>query len=98
MAVGIALSKQSMDADAASLILGLREALDSIGRYQRRLTTLTTADLTALGYDEAVKGEVSLLKSAMGDMDLLRQVFYGLAPVASAPDFRRFAGLLTGTS
>lgn len=95
MSLGYAVSKNDVDSKAAQLALTLRTNFDGIRHFKIWLDTKTDPELVALGY---TGGEVTILRSATGDMDQLRQIYEGLVNLSAAKDFRAFAKLLTGVS
>lgn len=90
---GIAVTKSEVNDRAGDLARTLKLTFDGIRDLKAWLDTQTTEALTALGFTE---GEVAVIKSAYGDLDLLRTVFTGNALVTEGKDFRAFAQQLWG--
>ena len=96
MTVGFPLTKDQLDTRLGQIALTIRDQLDDATRLKAKLDTLTTADLVALGYDEANKSEVSTMKSAYTDLAKLAQIANGQATQATANDFMFWARKLLG--
>jgi hypothetical protein len=93
MSVGLAADKASIDQRIGSIAVDVRGVFERIQVMQAYLSGQTDQALQALGY---TVGEVALLKSASGDMDLLRRIYEGTATQTTLKDFRVFPGQLTG--
>jgi hypothetical protein len=94
MSVGRTISKQELDSSWGGVGASLFATMDNIAKLKTVLDTLTTTDLTNLGYTST---EANQLKSAATDLDKLRTVFIGTATQATTYDFRTFSKLLLGT-
>lgn len=93
MAVGFPREKRDIDNRAGYLALKLREWCEEVEQFKAVLDTLDEDALVALGY---TGGEVALLKSAITDLDNLRQVAQGSRVQPAASDFFWFARRLWG--
>jgi hypothetical protein len=93
MAVGLTVGKTDLDNAAGNLAKSVDVVLTQVGQLKAWMDTQTDANLTALGY---LPGEVATLRSAITDLDQLRQVYQGLATRTPAYDYRQFAKLLAG--
>lgn len=93
MSVGQQITKADIDNQATALARGLDTQLDRVAKFKAWLDARTTEDLVAYGYTEQ---EVAILKSAFGDLDLLREVYAGGRAQADVKDFRVFARHLHG--
>lgn len=95
VAVGASVTAADINSTSAQLVRMVFSALTSVQQFKEGcLDTLTDADLIMLGY---TAGEVALLRSAVGDLDQLRDLWDGGATLAVAKDFRVFAKRLLGT-
>lgn len=93
MSVGITLSKSDIDVRLGQLGISLNSAFNTVKLTKTYLDTQTDANLIALGYTQ---GEVNTLRSAILDLDNLRQVWEGTRTQGTAYDFRTFEKLLWG--
>jgi methyl-accepting chemotaxis protein len=93
MTVGRPITQSEFNTIASSIAASLFDTMDNIAKVKAVLDGMSTGDLTALGY---TSDEAGLLKSAFNDMEVLRQVFTGASPQASAFDFRTFPRRLLG--
>ena len=93
MSIGRTNSKAELDNAWGAAGQQLFAVMDNIAKVKTVLDTLTTTDLTNMGYTST---EASQLKSAATDMDKLRTIFIGTATQASTYDFRTFSKLLLG--
>lgn len=96
MAVGFPREKRDIDNRAGYLALKLREWCEEVAQFKGVLDTLDEDALVALGYTGGENGEVALLKSAITDLDNLRQVAQGQRVQPAASDFFWFARRLWG--
>ena len=96
MTVGFPLSKDQLDTRLGQIALQVPDGLDEAAQVKVLLDTLTTADLVALGYDEATRAEVSTMKSAYTDLYNLQRVATGQATQGTANDFLFWARKLLG--
>ena len=92
MALGTPPTKQDIDNLSSSIARDLDRSFLRIQQMQEWLASQTTETLVALGYTEE---DVSVLKSAYADLDLLRGVYQGeidaSKALGAAKDFRTFA-------
>ena len=96
MSVGFATNKQDVDSKSGSICRMIAMWADETVKFQESfLAGATEADLEALGYTPE---DVALLKSAIGDMYKLAQVYMGTTDQTPAYDFRTFAKRLTGVT
>lgn len=93
MAIGFPREKRDIDNRAGYLALKLREWCEEVEQFKAVLDTLDEPALVALGYTSE---EVALLKSAVTDLDNLRQVAQGQRMQEQASDFFWFARRLWG--
>ena len=98
LSIGFAKTKADIDNRAGAIAVDIRDALTRAQRLNTILAAMTTNELVALGYDELTKSEVSVLKSAIGDLNQLASVFQGLATRTPAYDYMTFAKQLTGVN
>lgn len=98
MAVGFPTDKADIDSRAGFLALQLRDTLAGVKVLKTWLDGKDTAALVALGYDETQLQEVSVLKSAVADLDKLRRIYEGTDTQAEPSDFGFWARRLTGLS
>lgn len=96
MAVGIVVTKEDLNRQSGQIARSLGLVMEQIEQFQRYLAATPGEELEAppIGFTPE---DVSVLKSAFGDLDHLRQVYLGQATQAEPLDFRRFAGQLVGT-
>jgi hypothetical protein len=94
MSIGRTNSKLELDNSWGGVAGSLFATMDNIAKLKTVLDTLTTTDLTNLGYTST---EANQLKSAATDLDKLRTIFIGTATQATTYDFRTFSKLLLGT-
>jgi hypothetical protein len=88
MAVGIFANKSDVDFRVGQLAQSVRDNLTGVGNFKLWLDATTDPQLTALGY---VAGDIDILRSAVTDLDTLRQVYLGTVAQTPAYDFRTFA-------
>ena len=88
------LTKASVDQTVGDASQRLNIAFEDVASTKRFLDPYQNADLIALGYTQA---DVDNIKSAFADLDQLREIYQGLASLASAKDFRVFSQRLYGT-
>lgn len=96
MTVGLPLTKDTLDTRLGQIALNLRQQLDEAFRLNVRLSELTTAELVALGYNEVDKQEVSIMKSAYGDLAHLADVANNRGTQSASNDFFFWARKLLG--
>lgn len=93
MTVGLIVGKSDLDNAAGNLTKGLDVLLSQVGQLKSYLDTQTDLQLLALTYTQP---EVNVLRSALGDLDQLRQVYQGLTTRSPVYDYRTFSKLLAG--
>jgi alpha-D-ribose 1-methylphosphonate 5-phosphate C-P lyase len=93
MSVGIQVTKGQIDNDSSMLARQIDAWAESVTSMQAYLVATPDADLIAMGYTVE---DVALLKSAIGDLAHLAQVYYGADEQTPAYDFRTFAKRLMG--
>jgi hypothetical protein len=93
MAVGLAVTKQEIDARAGDIARGFQKAFGDVATLKSFLDGQVDADLVAIGYTEQ---EVTILKSAFGDLWQLVGIWTGTNTLATAKDFRTFVSQLWG--
>lgn len=86
MSAGFAITKDSVNNRAGSLVLTLRQSFDDINNFNAFLTQASITDtvLTGLGMTQA---EVNTLRAAFTDLAKLVQVGRALAVQSPANDF-----------
>lgn len=94
MAIGRTISQSELNNATGAITSSLFATMDNIAKVKAVLDTLTTTDLTNLGFSA---GDANVLKSAFTDLEKLRTVFVGSATQATTYDFRTFAKLALGT-
>lgn len=94
MPVGASISQAEINASAGQIARQVFAALDKVEQFKAFLDTKTDPDLVALGF---VQADVNVLRSAIGDLEQLSNIFLGQVNLASAKDFRTFAKQLIGT-
>lgn len=90
---GIAVNKDQVNSLAGQLALEVKDVLDRVLVFQEWLAAKTTADLVALGFQDA---DVAIIKSGIADAAQLAEIFYGREALADAKDFRAFLKQLYG--
>lgn len=94
MAIGIQPSKTDLDGTMGGIAKSLNQVFDQVRQMEAWLASQADADLEAnYGYTAQ---EVANFKSAFGDLDQLRTIYEGGAPLGTAKDFRTFARLIWG--
>lgn len=100
MAVGDQPTHAEINAVALQIVRQVYQASANVVRFKAYLDATTDAAIIALptgGATALVQADVTLLKSAMADMNqLMFSIFTGAANLASAKDFRTFAGQILG--
>ena len=91
MAVGIYSTKADVDMRVGGLAQSLRANLVAMGDVKLWLDAKSDPELADFGY---AAGDIATLRSAVTDLDQLRQVYLGLATRTPAYDYRTFAKLL----
>ena len=91
MAVGIYSTKADVDMRVGGLAQSLRDNLTAMGNVKLWLDAKTDPELTDFGY---TAGDIATLRSAVTDLDKVRQIYLGAATQSSTYDFRTFAKLL----
>jgi hypothetical protein len=96
MPVGRTISKAEVDNAVGGVAASLFATLDNIAKIKAVLDGYSSAQMVSLlGY--ASTGDADIVKSALTDMDKLRQLWQGTASQASNTDMRAFAKQLLGT-
>jgi hypothetical protein len=96
MSVGGTISKAEIDNTAHAVAASIFASLSNVAKFKAVLDGYSSAQLVSVfGY--ASTAEADILKSAITDLDKLRQIFEGTATQSSASDFRFFAKQLLGT-
>ena len=96
MTVGRTISKAKIDNTAGAVASSVFASLDNVRKFKAVLDAYSSAQLVSVfGY--ASTAEADILKSAITDLDKLRQIFEGTATQAAVSDFRFFAKQLLGT-
>jgi hypothetical protein len=96
MPVGRTISKAEVDNAVGGIAASLFATLDNVKKVKAVLDGYSSAQMvSALGY--ATTGDADIVKSALADMDTLRQVWEGTAAKSPAADMRVFAKQLLGT-
>ncbi len=93
MAVGFPIDRGVIDNRCGFLAKQLRDTLAQIATVKAFLDATTDADLIAMGYSQ---DDVTLLKSAYGDLAKLSRIAHGQDTQADASDFFWFAKRLVG--
>jgi hypothetical protein len=95
MSAGRSISKDEINNQAGGIAASLFATLDNVKKLKAVLDGYSSTQLvSAFGF---VQGDADLLKSAIADMDTLRQVWEGTAAKTPAADMRAFAKQLLGT-
>jgi hypothetical protein len=93
MSVGLAVSKQEIDARAGDTARAFQKAFSDVLTMKGFLDRTPDADLVGLGYTEE---EVTDLKTAWVDLFRLETIFVGQAALVDPYDFRTFVQRLWG--
>lgn len=93
MSVGLAVTKQEIDARAGDLARLFQRAFDDVLTMKGYLDATPNPDLVALGYTDQ---DVATLKTAIGDLGQLAEIWAGLEALPAAKDFRTFVRQLWG--
>lgn len=93
MAVGLTVTKNEIDARAGDLARAFQKNFEDVATLQGYLTSTPEADLVALGYTPE---DVATLKTAIGDLAQLGQIWVGAVNLPDAKDFRVFVRRLWG--
>lgn len=95
MTVGRTISKDEINNAAGACAASLFSTLDNVSKLKAVLDGYTAQNLVDnFGF---VLADANILKSAILDMDTLRQVWQGAAAKSPAADMRAFAKQLLGT-
>lgn len=95
MAVGYAVNKIDIDSTIGQISLQLRDSIAKVTLLNTRVSALTDADLTGLGYSTA---DITLLRAALADLMTIQQIAYGAQSLATAYDFRTNISQVTGVA
>jgi hypothetical protein len=93
MSVGLAVTKQEIDARAGDLARGFQKSFEDVATLQGYLEQTPNADLVALGYTD---DEVATLKTALVDLTQLGHIWAGTEALEVPKDFRTFVRRLWG--
>jgi hypothetical protein len=93
MSVGLAVTKDELNARAGDLARTFQRAFGDVVTLQQYLTATPDADLIALGF---TADEVASLKTAYTDLTQLGTIWTGNAALPAAKDFRVFVSRLWG--
>ena len=93
MSVGLAVTKQEIDARAGDLGRTFQKAFEDVGTLKGYLDATPNPDLVALGYTDQ---EVATLKTAVTDLGELATIWLGQAALPAPKDFRTFVRQLWG--
>lgn len=93
MAVGLAVTKQEIDARAGDTARTFQKAFDDVITMSGFLDRTPNADLIALGYTD---GDVAVLKTAFADLAQLGKIWTGTEALPTAKDFRAFVSRIWG--
>lgn len=85
MSVGLPVGKADIDAKVGGLALQLRDLIMQVSPLKARLDAMPDTDLSTMGYDAA---DITLLRAAITDLDLIAQIALGQATLTTAYDFR----------
>lgn len=96
MTAGFPWTKDQLDTALGQICLQITQGLAAAAEMKAKLDAKTTQELVDLGYDETTSLEVSLIKSAMADLDQLASIFNGDATLATAKSFHTFSDQLLG--
>lgn len=93
MSVGLPTSKAEIDSRAGDLARSFQRDFNSITILKVYLDATPDSDLIALGYSA---GEVATLKTAIADLEQLRNIWIGNNSLAVAKNFTQFVQRLWG--
>lgn len=94
MSIGIAVTKQQLDADMGALALELARTMRRLTEMQQFFNITPDATLTTLSYTPA---EITVLRSGWGtDGPQLVSIYQGQAALPAAKDFRANIGQMAG--
>lgn len=93
MAVGIPVTKDTINNQVGRTSAEFMNGLDSIAVLDDSLSPYDSAALEALGF---TAGEAALIGSIRADLNQLRQIAMGLATLSPAKDFRTFTRQAAG--
>jgi hypothetical protein len=93
MSVGFVVSKSEIDSRMGNLARTFQQIFRDEVVMKSYFDSTVDSDLLALGYTAQ---EVATLKSAINDLDQLRQVAFGETDITPAKDFTAFLHLLWG--
>ena len=93
------LTKSQFDALMNQVIQNLDQAFLQVQQIQTIMAAHVDADFTAANTNPGptgyAAGDVTTMKSAFSDLDLLRTVYQGTATQGTIKDFRAFAKLIS---
>lgn len=93
---GRSISKDELNNQSGAIAASLFATLDNVRKLKAVTDAYTSAQLVSQ-FGFANVGEADILKSAITDMDTLRQIWEGTAAKTPAADMRTFAKQLLGT-
>lgn len=93
MSVGFPVAKVDIDNTLAQISLQLRNSIMAVTVLQGKVSAMTDADLTNLGYGTA---DITLLRAAVSDLYTIQQIAYGLIAQTTPYDFRTNISQVTG--
>ena len=93
MGVGLPVAKVDIDNMLAQISLQLRNSIMAVTVLNAKVSAMTDADLTNLGYSTA---DITLLRAAIGDLYTIQQIAYGLVAQPTPYDFRTNISQVTG--
>lgn len=100
MAIGLPVGKSDLDFAVGRAAQAVANAFVQVKALKAYLDTKTTADLQGLeraaGAVAYTDTEVAAMKSAVNDLDQLRTIYEGAAPLPVAKDFRAFVRQVIG--
>jgi len=93
MSVGLAVTKDEIDARAGDISRQFQRLFGDVVTLQQYLLATPTETLVALGYSDQ---DVAVLKTAFTDLTELATIWSGNAALPAAKDFRAFVKQLWG--
>lgn len=95
MSVGTVVTKADYDSTSGTLAQQIKQWAEVAVDLQSNLATMVDGDLINLGY---TADDVTLLRTAAGDMHKLAQIYLGQIEQTPAYDFRTFLNRISGLS
>ena len=93
MAVGLAITKNEIDARSGDTARGFQKLFGDVLTMKSYLDQTPNADLEALGYTAQ---EVAVLKTAFADLFQLTEIWTGNSNLSQPKDFRQFVRQIWG--